>query len=259
MKCNPDPDVLACVKAAGASFEIAGLEELESLLRIGVPAEEIIFSNPVKMAEHIRRAFDAGVRRFAFDSVDELQKLARNAPGASVHVRLRTLDITSVVPSEGKFGVAPLQAADLMQDARRSGPGPVRDRVPRRIADARPELVDGRHHGERDADAPPRHRGHPDRDARHRRRLPRPVRGQRTRPGRHRRGDHGRVGRAPALSGGPDRDGTGAGPRRRRGRHGRDGHRRSGARQHALAASGRRRVQRDDGVTRDRATGCAIR
>jgi ornithine decarboxylase len=105
MKCNPDPCLLACVQAAGASFEIASLAELDTLLKLGVAAEEIIFSNPVKMAEHIRLAFDAGVRRFAFDSTDELQKLAHHAPGASVYVRLRTLDINSVVPSEGKFGV----------------------------------------------------------------------------------------------------------------------------------------------------------
>jgi diaminopimelate decarboxylase len=73
MKCNPDPQLLARVKAAGGSFEIAGLAELQSLLAIGVPADEIIFSNPVKMAEHIRAAHEAGVRRFAFDSVDELR------------------------------------------------------------------------------------------------------------------------------------------------------------------------------------------
>src|ERR1700712_2081871 len=89
MKCNPDPALLECVQAAGASFEIAGVSELRSLLEIGVPAGEIIFSNPIKMPVHIREAFGAGVRRFAFDSVDELDKLAQHAPGASVYVRLR--------------------------------------------------------------------------------------------------------------------------------------------------------------------------
>jgi ornithine decarboxylase len=121
MKCNPDPCLLACVQAAGASFEIASLAELDTLLKLGVAADEIIFSNPVKMAEHIRRAFDSGVRRFAFDSTDELQKLAHHAPGASVYVRLRTLDINSVVPSEGKFGVDPPQAANLLEHARSLG------------------------------------------------------------------------------------------------------------------------------------------
>jgi ornithine decarboxylase len=118
MKCNPDPRLLGRIKAAGASFEIASLAELQILLRLDVPAHEVIFSNPVKTAHHIRCAFQAGVRRFAFDSVSELEKLARYAPGCSVYVRLRTLDINSVVPSEGKFGVDPAQAVDLMQHAR---------------------------------------------------------------------------------------------------------------------------------------------
>src|SRR6478752_250519 len=60
MKCNPDPEILDWVHSAGASFEIAGLAELRSLLAIGVAAREVLFSNPVKMALHIRGAFDAG-------------------------------------------------------------------------------------------------------------------------------------------------------------------------------------------------------
>jgi ornithine decarboxylase len=125
MKCNPEPLLLERVAAAGASFEIASLSELETLLAIGVAAEGVIFSNPVKIADHIRGAFDAGVRRFAFDSISELDKIARHAPGSSVYVRLRTLDINSVVPSEGKFGVDPDQAADLMVHARGLGLRPI--------------------------------------------------------------------------------------------------------------------------------------
>jgi ornithine decarboxylase len=121
MKCNPDGQLLESIAAAGASFEIAGLAELRTLIGLGVPAGEIIFSNPVKMADHIQAAFQAGVRQFAFDSVDELEKLAANAPGCSVYVRLRTLAINSVVPSEGKFGIAPSHAVDLMRLAQSMG------------------------------------------------------------------------------------------------------------------------------------------
>jgi ornithine decarboxylase len=118
MKCNPDPRLLERLMAAGASFEIASLTELQTLSTIGAPVRDVIFSNPVKAPEHMRGAFEAGVRRFAFDSVTELEKLARHAPGSSVYVRLRTLDINSVVPSEGKFGVDPEHAAELMLHAR---------------------------------------------------------------------------------------------------------------------------------------------
>jgi ornithine decarboxylase len=117
MKCNPDPQVVEHVRSAGGSFEIAGLAELRVLLRLGVAADEIIFSNPVKMATHIRAAFEAGVRWFAFDSADELAKLAQHAPGSSVYVRLRTPSLDSLVPSEGKFGVDPEPAVELMLQA----------------------------------------------------------------------------------------------------------------------------------------------
>lgn len=117
MKCNPDPQVVEHVRSAGGSFEIAGLAELRILLRLGVAAEEIIFSNPVKLPTHIRAAFEAGVRWFAFDSADELGKLAQQAPGSSVYVRLRTPSLDSLVPSEGKFGVDPEPAVELMIQA----------------------------------------------------------------------------------------------------------------------------------------------
>ncbi|MBV9592243.1 MAG: type III PLP-dependent enzyme [Actinobacteria bacterium] len=121
MKCNPEPRVLQQVVASGATFEIASLAELRTLLHAGIPVDDVIFSNPVKIAEHIDGAYAAGVRTFAFDSLAELDKLACHAPGAQVYVRLRTLDINSVVPSEGKFGVDLDEAVELMVRARSLG------------------------------------------------------------------------------------------------------------------------------------------
>ena len=52
------------------------------------------------------------MRRFAFDSVDELDKLAAHAPGRSGLRPAAHRDLDSIVPSEGKFGVDPAQALD---------------------------------------------------------------------------------------------------------------------------------------------------
>ncbi|WP_433219753.1 type III PLP-dependent enzyme [Dactylosporangium sp. CS-047395] len=124
MKCNPHPRVIAHLAGLGCGFEIASAAELEQLLAIGVPAGEVLFSNPVKPETHIARAFAAGVHRFAFDSVDELHKLRRSAPGASVYVRLAVPDLHSEVPSEGKFGVDLGSAAQLLLTARDLGLDP---------------------------------------------------------------------------------------------------------------------------------------
>ncbi|WP_433616096.1 type III PLP-dependent enzyme [Dactylosporangium sp. CA-139114] len=124
MKCNPHPRVVGHLAGLGCGFEIASAAELDQLLALGVPAAGVLFSNPVKPESHIARAFAAGVRRFAFDSADELAKLGRAAPGASVYVRIAVPDRHSEVPSEGKFGVDLDTAAQLLLDARDRGLDP---------------------------------------------------------------------------------------------------------------------------------------
>ena len=120
-KCNPDARILGRLHTAGSGFEIASYSELQTLNSLGVRADEVIFSSPVKPWTQIREAARAGVWRFAFDSATELDKLAAHAPGAAVYVRLATGSPGSKVPSEGKFGVAGGQAVELMQSARSRG------------------------------------------------------------------------------------------------------------------------------------------
>jgi ornithine decarboxylase len=121
MKCNPHPEVLALLHALGCRFEIASATELDALLAIGADARQVLSSNPVKPIAHIARQHAAGVWRFAFDSEDELDKLAAAAPGAAVVVRLAAHQIRSGVPSEGKFGVDVDTAVGLMLAARERG------------------------------------------------------------------------------------------------------------------------------------------
>jgi len=121
MKCNPDRRILHTLAAAGASFEIASTQELGELVAVGVRPADVLFSNPVKVPEHVRVAYAAGVWRFAFDSDAEADKIAENAPGAAVYVRLATTPAGSEVPSEGKFGVDAGEAGRLMRRAAANG------------------------------------------------------------------------------------------------------------------------------------------
>jgi ornithine decarboxylase len=120
-KCNPDARILGRLHTAGSGFEIASCSELRTLTGLGVRADEVIFSSPIKPWTHIREAARAGVWRFAFDSRSELDKLAEHAPGAAVYVRLATGGLDSKVPSEGKFGVGGDQAVELLRYARLLG------------------------------------------------------------------------------------------------------------------------------------------
>jgi len=121
MKCNPDPEVLRVLQRAGCSFEIASAPELDVLRSLGVPPHEVLFSNPVKPIDHVRRAWAAGLDRFAVDSGAEIEKIAAAAPGAKVYVRLAVANGASQVASEGKFGVDADTAVRLLHQAVRFG------------------------------------------------------------------------------------------------------------------------------------------
>ena len=121
MKCNPDVRVLTRLRELGGRFEIASAAELRTLADLGVDPADVLYSNPVKPAAHVAEAWRAGVWRFAVDGEPELAKLAAHAPGAAVYARIRTAADASTVPSEGKFGVTPAEAAALLRRARDLG------------------------------------------------------------------------------------------------------------------------------------------
>ena len=121
MKCNPAPEILRTLAAAGSSFEVASIGELRMLQALGVDPANVLYSNPVKPPGQIAAAAGMGLWRFSFDSPNELAKIAERAPGAAVYVRLRVDDSTSVFPLSRKFGTDVEDAYDLMLLARRLG------------------------------------------------------------------------------------------------------------------------------------------
>ena len=117
VKCNSTPAVLATACQAGVDFEVASLGELRMLQDVGVDPADVLYSNTVKPPGHIRETAAAGLWRYAFDSESELHKIAANAPGAAVYVRVRVDDSNSVFPLSRKFGAEYHDARALMQVA----------------------------------------------------------------------------------------------------------------------------------------------
>jgi len=91
------------------------------LQAVGVDPRDVLYSNTVKPAAHVRGAFEAGVWRFAVDSEGELDKIARCAPGSAVYVRVRVDDSGSVFPLSRKFGAEAHHARALLQQAQHLG------------------------------------------------------------------------------------------------------------------------------------------
>jgi ornithine decarboxylase len=122
VKANPHPIVLDAVYAAGVRwFDVASLPEVE-LVAKRFPDAKLAFMHPVKSRLSIRRAyFDYGVRIFALDSHEELQKIIAETNGANdLHliVRLAVTGDYAQHKLSGKFGAASATAVMLLREAR---------------------------------------------------------------------------------------------------------------------------------------------
>jgi ornithine decarboxylase len=93
------------------------------VIRAGADPSTVLFTHPVKPAGDIARAWKAGVWRFAADSGAELRKIARNAPGSAVLLRIDT-GAGGTAGDQGKFGVPPGQVPGLARQARSLGLNP---------------------------------------------------------------------------------------------------------------------------------------
>jgi ornithine decarboxylase len=125
VKANPDIGILRLLNDFKLRFEIASEGELEMLASVGVEPSRIISSNPVKSFKFLKAAASYGVRRFAFDSKEEIGKLAGIIPHCDVYVRLSVPNEGSEWPLSKKFGVELGEALFLLSVARDKGLNPV--------------------------------------------------------------------------------------------------------------------------------------
>ena len=86
------------------------------------PKPSSYFMNPIKSRGAIVRAYrDFGVRSFALDSDEELDKIVQETGGAhdlDLFLRLACPNTHSLIPLEGKFGVSSAEAPALLLRAR---------------------------------------------------------------------------------------------------------------------------------------------
>ncbi len=121
VKANPAPQVLARLAGLGSAFDAASAEEVAMCLDAGAAPAAISFGNTIKKASAIRRAYRAGVRLFAFDSTEELDKLAHEAPGSRVYCRILVENTGADWPLSKKFGTDAQTATSLMVRAGQLG------------------------------------------------------------------------------------------------------------------------------------------
>jgi ornithine decarboxylase len=120
-KANSSVFLIGALYGAGIrQFDVASQPELDDAATI--PGARLHFMHPVKARSAIRRAYhEHGVRCFALDCEDELQKIVEETGGArdlELFVRIAVPAKNSRVPLERKFGVTGQKAARLLMKTR---------------------------------------------------------------------------------------------------------------------------------------------
>ncbi len=124
VKANPASAILRRLVGLGSSFDAASAEEIAFCLDAGAAPSRISFGNTIKKVSAIQRAHAAGVDLFAFDSDEELEKLATHAPGARVYCRILVENAGADWPLSRKFGTTLEHARTLMLRAAQLGLDP---------------------------------------------------------------------------------------------------------------------------------------
>ena len=124
VKANPAAPILRTLVGLGSSFDAASFEEVSFCLDAGAEPARISFGNTIKKVSAIQRAHAAGVSMYAFDSHEELEKLAEHAPGARVYCRLLVENDGAEWPLSRKFGTTVERAKELMIEAGAMGLDP---------------------------------------------------------------------------------------------------------------------------------------
>ncbi|MFZ2102380.1 MAG: ornithine/lysine decarboxylase [Oricola sp.] len=117
VKANPAPEILRLLASLGSSFDTASVPEIEMALDAGATPDRVSFGNTIKKERDIARAHELGISLYAVDSVEEVEKVARAAPGARVFCRVLTDGEGAEWPLSRKFGCVPAMAVDVLAAA----------------------------------------------------------------------------------------------------------------------------------------------
>jgi ornithine decarboxylase len=122
VKANPHTAILDAVYEAGVRwFDVASMSEV-ALVGDRFPEARIAFMHPVKARSAVRRAYvDYGVKTFALDSHDELQKIlaeTNQAKDLNLIVRIAVGGDYAQHQLSGKFGATGAEAVMLLREAR---------------------------------------------------------------------------------------------------------------------------------------------
>jgi ornithine decarboxylase len=125
VKANPQKEILERLVHLGSRFDAASMGEIVLCIDAGAKPDHISFGNTVKRVEDIKYAYMCGIRLFAVDSVEEVEKVAQHAPGSDVFVRILVDATEAEWPLSKKFGCDKGMALVVMDSAKLNGLNPM--------------------------------------------------------------------------------------------------------------------------------------
>jgi len=121
VKANSHPSILETLRDIGSCFDVASKGEIVKLMDIGVSTDRMSFGNTIKKEKDIKFAWENGVEYFSIDAEMEVDKIARNAPGAKVYGRLAMSSNDAEWPLSGKFGTDVDHLINILKYAKSKG------------------------------------------------------------------------------------------------------------------------------------------
>jgi ornithine decarboxylase len=121
VKANPEPQVLKLLAELGSAFDCASVAEIDMAFAAGASPDRVSYGNTIKKERDVAAAYARGIRLFAVDAREEVEKIARAAPGAQVFCRILCANDGAEWPLSRKFGCAPERAIDVLEHAHRLG------------------------------------------------------------------------------------------------------------------------------------------
>jgi ornithine decarboxylase len=121
VKANPAPEVLKLLASLGSNFDCASVNEIDMALAAGATPDRISYGNTIKKERDVASAYARGIRLFAVDCVEEVEKISRAAPGSKVFCRILCAGDGAEWPLSRKFGCEPDVAIGVLEQAFRLG------------------------------------------------------------------------------------------------------------------------------------------
>lgn len=96
--------LLQVLAELGTGFDCASIEEMRTVLNLGIDPARILFANPCKAPAAVAFANKAGIFRTTFDNIDELDTIKAHIPDAQLLLRIYANDESAFISLGDKFG-----------------------------------------------------------------------------------------------------------------------------------------------------------